>query len=206
MRYWPIVFAIATGAFWGLYGPALAQSRTYLKSPFSPYVMIGVAYLVWGIGGGILGMLYKSDSFTTLTNLSGSMWGFIAGSLGAFGALALTLAMFSGGTAMPQIIMPIVFGTAVTVAAVTSAAQLREFSPNLIIGIGITFVGILIVAGNTPHPHPPDETANATTELIITGTSWIFQETACFLLCRPSWRMLELFLKDRGSAKVYSDN
>ena len=47
----------------------------------------------------------------------GITWGFVAGSMGAFGALTLTLAMFTGGTAMPQIVMPIVFGSAVTVSA-----------------------------------------------------------------------------------------
>lgn len=149
----PILFAMATGIFWGAYGPALAQSRTYLKSPFTPYLMIGIAYLVWGIGGGIAGMLYKGDSFTTM-NTNGMFWGFIAGSLGAFGALALTLAMFTGGTAMPQIVMPIVFGTAVTIAAIISSIQLREFSPALMAGIVLVGIGIVTVAYNTPHAHP----------------------------------------------------
>ncbi len=40
MRY-PILFALLTGLFWGLYGPALAQARSALASPFKPYFAIG---------------------------------------------------------------------------------------------------------------------------------------------------------------------
>src|SRR4051812_30251030 len=115
MKY-PVLFAILTAIFWGTYGPVLAESRTFLKSPFKPYVAIGIAYLVWGIGGGLLGMLYKGDDFSF--SGAGVRWGLIAGSLGAFGALTLTLAMFSGGK--PYVVMPIVFGGAVTVSALTA--------------------------------------------------------------------------------------
>ena len=115
----PVVFALLTGLFWGTYGPTLAQARFFEKSAFKPYVMIGVAYLVWGIIGGLAGMAYTrkvGEPFFSFTN-EGIFWGFAAGSLGAWGALTLTLAMFTGGTAMPQIVMPIVFGTAVSVSA-----------------------------------------------------------------------------------------
>ena len=92
----PIVFALSTGFFWGTYGPVLAQARAYEKSPFKPYVMIGVAYLIWGIIGGVVGMISKGDSFSF--SKEGTYWGFAAGSLGAWGALTLTLAMYTGGT------------------------------------------------------------------------------------------------------------
>ena len=39
----PIVFAVLTALFWGMYGPALGQARAGLGSPFKPYVAIGVA-------------------------------------------------------------------------------------------------------------------------------------------------------------------
>src|SRR5436853_7746689 len=89
----PVVFAILTAIFWGTYGPVLAESRAFLKSPFKPYVAIGIAYLVWGIGGGILGMLYKKDDFSFTG--AGGLWGLAAGSRGAFVAFTLTLALFS---------------------------------------------------------------------------------------------------------------
>ena len=161
---WPVLFALATGLFWGMYGPALGQSRSALLSPFKPYVMIGVGYLVWGIVGGLLGMSYKGDNFSFTG--AGVTWGFIAGTLGAWGAFTLTLAMFSGGTAMPHIVMPIVFGTAVTVSAIVSIISTRgqaTASPWLWAGIAGMAVCIVVVAYNTPHaaPHKPKATEAA---------------------------------------------
>ncbi len=149
----PVVFALLTGLFWGTYAPVLAQARTFEKSPFKPYVMIGVAYLIWGIAGGLIGMYSKSDSFTFTKQ--GIFWGFAAGTLGAWGALTLTLAMYTGGTAMPQVVMPIVFGTAVTVSAVVAAMTSKtQANPMLWVGIAGMAVCIITVAYFTPHPVP----------------------------------------------------
>src|SRR5260221_6663635 len=112
----PVVFAILTALCWGTYGPVLAESRTYLKSPFKPYVAIGIAYLVWGIGGGLIGMLYKKDDFSFTGPWA--LWGLASGTLCAWGALTLTLAMFIRGK--PYVVMPILFGGAVTVSALVS--------------------------------------------------------------------------------------
>ena len=116
MKYTPIIYAALTGLCWGLYGPVLAKSRTFLQSPFKPYVAIGVAYLVWGILGGLIGMMFKGDKFTF--GGAGMGWGLAAGTLGAWGALTLTMAMFTGGGATPHVVMSIVFGGAVTVSAI----------------------------------------------------------------------------------------
>ena len=160
MKYMPIIFALLTGLFWGTYGPTLAQARAFEKSAFKPYVMIGVAYLVWGIIGGLAGMAYTQkpgEAFFSFTK-HGVFWGFAAGSLGAWGALTLTMAMFTGGTAMPQIVMPIVFGTAVSVSAITAVLTTKaETNPMLWVGIAGMAVCIVIVAYFTPHsaPHAP---------------------------------------------------
>lgn len=156
----PILFALLTGFFWGTYGPALGPARTALASPFKPYVAIGAAYLVWGILGGLLGMWWKGDTFTF--SGAGASWGFIAGSLGAWGALALTFAMFTGGTAMPHIVMPIVFGGAVTVTAIISSIQQRQLPVGLVIGIAVVFVGVVLVTINTPQQHPPSKRVSQT--------------------------------------------
>ena len=169
---WPVLFALMTALFWGLYGPAVGQSRGALHSPFKPYLWIGVAYLVWGIGGGLLGMLRNADSFSF--DVTGSLWGFIGGSLGAFGALTLTLAMFNGGK--PHLVMPIVFGGAVTVTAVTGVVMTRgqvQTSPWLWVGIVGMGVCIVLVAANTPHaaPHKPAGGQSALEAAATAGTS-----------------------------------
>lgn len=150
---YPILFAVLTAIFWGTYGPTLAESRTFLKSPFKPYVAIGLAYLLWGVGGGVLGMLYKGDTFEFTG--PGALWGLAAGSLGAFGAFTLTLAMFSGGK--PHLVMPIVFGGAVTVTALTTLWKERghvDVHPLLWVGIVGIVICSAIVASFTPHAAP----------------------------------------------------
>jgi hypothetical protein len=149
----PILFAALTALFWGLYGPSLGQSRGALGSPFKPYLLIGVAYLVLGIGGGLAGMMWKGDSFDF--GGAGSMWGLFAGALGAAGAFTLTLAMFSGGSGFPHVVMTIVFGGAVSVSAATSVLTGGKPSPGLWLGMVVTLIGLGIVAYNTPHAPAP---------------------------------------------------
>jgi drug/metabolite transporter (DMT)-like permease len=173
-----ILFALATAAFWGVYGPALGFARSNasppLWSPFKPYVFIGVAYLVWGVIGGLLAMRLipsrpDSTSFTGIY-LPAMKWGFIAGSLGAFGALTLTMAMFKAKNA--GLVMPIVFGGAVSITAITNIVlrkvlehQATPTDPRLWIGMALVAAGIVMVAMYTPHfapqAHPPKTTTAA---------------------------------------------
>lgn len=162
-----VMFAAATALFWGLYGPMLEKSRSSPAdvvqwSAFKPYVFIGVAYLVWGIVGGIVGMkLIPStpDNFSfTGKYLPAMKWGFIAGSMGAFGALTLTYAMFKARNA--GLVMPIVFGGAVSVTAIykfilqrgTEGAHATD--PRLWVGMVLIAIGIVLVAKYTPHVVP----------------------------------------------------
>ena len=153
----PIFFAVLTAIFWGLYGPMLAQARIAASgSPWKPYVAIGVAYLVWTLLAGVPGMRMRGDDFS-FAGTAGVL-GFVAGTLGAWGALSLTFAMFTGGAKMPHIVMPIVFGGAVTVTALTAVFTAKDshgVSPLLWVGIVGIFVCILLVAANTPHAAPP---------------------------------------------------
>lgn len=148
----PLIFAALTALFWGLYGPSLGQSRGALGSPFKPYLLIGVAYLVLAIGGGLAGMVWKGDSFDF--SGSGTTWGLLAGALGALGAFTLTLAMFSGGSSFPHVVMTIVFGGAVSVSALTAVATGGRPTSGLWLGMAVTLVGLGIVAYNTPHAAP----------------------------------------------------
>ena len=173
----PVLFALGTAFFWGLYGPTIgnAQIKPNIEgawSPFKPYVFIGIAYLVIAVGGGLAMMKVKGDSFSysgavagapERTNFEPAKWGFLAGALGAAGALCLTTAMMtSRGNAL--LVMPIVFGGAVSWTAVVSVYKLRghaTISPMLWVGMVLVAIGIIIVATNTPHGHAPAKPAEA---------------------------------------------
>ncbi|EMI44496.1 signal peptide protein [Rhodopirellula sp. SWK7] len=160
----PILFALGTAIFWGCYGPTIGNAQSPrvdgvpLWSPFKPYVFIGIAYLVIAIIGGLVMMGVKGDSFSyTGEYFPTAKWGFLAGTLGAFGAVCLTTAMMtSRGNAL--LVMPIVFGGAVSVSAVVSVIRLHAgttVSPLLWVGMALTVLGVILVAMNTPHGHAP---------------------------------------------------
>ena len=183
----PILFALGTALFWGCYGPTIGNAQTPRVdgrplmppdgwSPFKPYVFIGVAYLVIGIIGGLVMMKVKGDSFSYtgavpgvdgVTHFAPAKWGFLAGTLGACGALCLTSAMMiSRGNAL--LVMPIVFGGAVSVTALVSAWMLRghvTINPLLWVGMLLVVIGVVTVAMNTPHGHgPPKPSGTAGSE------------------------------------------
>ena len=112
MKY-PIIFAMGTALFWGIYGPTLGKARSPIGaySGFKPYLGIGLAYLVIAIIGGSIVMSMKGDNFSFKGDQWPSLqWGFLAGCLGAFGALCLTSALvISKGDS--RLVMPIVFGS-----------------------------------------------------------------------------------------------
>jgi hypothetical protein len=160
----PILFAVGTAIFWGCYGPTIGNAQAPrvdgrpLWTPFKPYVFIGIAYLVIAIVGGLAMMKVKGDSFSfSGAHFATAQWGFLAGTLGAFGALCLTTAMMtSRGNAL--LVMPIVFGGAVSVTALVSVYRLHgsaKVSPMLWAGMLLTVIGVVIVAMNTPHGHAP---------------------------------------------------
>lgn len=162
----PFFFALGTALCWGLYGPTLGKARLVdeTATPFKPYVGIGAAYLVIAIAGGLIAMtLLNRDSFVFTDGVS--RWGFAAGTLGALGALSLTLSMFSGGARIPHAVMPIVFGGAITITALytvlASGGTLRG-GPLLWIGIVGMGISAVVIASNTPHPHPPKKPSATT--------------------------------------------
>lgn len=170
-----IVFALATAFFWGVYGPALGKARTPLPvseggwSPFKPYVFIGLAYLVWGCLGGALAMKASGDSFSfTGPHVPAAKWGFIAGSLGAFGALTLTYAVVNAMAAKagPSLVMPLVFGGAVCVQAIAGGMLSGHYPKDwrMWAGMGLVAFGIVLVA-KFSHDAPRKPAASATGDL-----------------------------------------
>ncbi|MCD0461504.1 hypothetical protein [Roseiconus lacunae] len=165
MKLFAVFCALAVALCWGLYGPTLTNARAGADSPvkwgpFKPYLFIGVAYLVIAIGGGSIMMRTAfNDNFNYTGDYAPAMkWGFLAGSLGALGALALTFALTKAG-GKPSYVMPIVFGGAVTVNAIASYLKFHEGNPLMFVGMGLVVVGIILTAAYTPHGHSPAKPA-----------------------------------------------
>ena len=156
MKTLAIACAACVALCWGLYGPTLTNARAPAREwgPFKPYVFIGVAYLVIAIiGGAVMMRTAFNDNFDyTGDYFPAAKWGFLAGSLGALGALFLTFALTKAGGA-PAYVMPIVFGGAVTVNAVAAYVKFHEGHPLMWVGMALVAVGICLTAWKTPHGH-----------------------------------------------------
>ncbi|MEX0702361.1 MAG: hypothetical protein WD069_09725 [Planctomycetales bacterium] len=153
----PILFAVATALCWGVYGPLLNKSRHIdtVISPFKPFVMIGIAYLVLAVAGGLIGMKFRGEAFQFFGASTRATWlAFAAGLVGALGALTLTLALTKQFGGVPHVVMPIVFGGAVTVSSLVPVLTSRgavEAPRMLWVGIAGMVVCAVIIASNMPH-------------------------------------------------------
>ena len=132
------------------------KSRIPGQTPFKPYVFIGIAYLVWGCLGGAVAVQLSGDGFSFPAKAG--WWGFIAGSLGAFGALTLTYAMYQAKDA--SLVMPVVFGGATSVAAITGLVIQAQHgkmhvNPFQIIGFILVVAGVVLIQKYSSHGPPP---------------------------------------------------
>lgn len=164
MKLFAIACALMVAMCWGLYGPTLTNARSPNREwgPFKPYLFIGMAYLLIAIIGGAAMMKFVfNDNFDYTGRYAPAMkWGFLAGVLGAFGALFLTISLTKAG-GRPSYVMPIVFGGAVSINAIVAYLSLHEgekTNPLMWVGMGLVFVGVCLTAGFTPHGHPPVRT------------------------------------------------
>ncbi|TWT51969.1 hypothetical protein KOR42_32520 [Thalassoglobus neptunius] len=163
-----LLFAIATAVFWGLYGPALGKSRIVGQTPFKPYIFIGVAYLIWGCLGGAIAVQMSGDGFAFPAKAG--WWGFIAGTLGAFGALTLTFAMYKSHDA--SLVMPVVFGGATSVAAITgllmqAQAGKMHLDVRQVLGFVLVVVGVVLIqrySAHGPAPKPAPQAVESSSD------------------------------------------
>jgi uncharacterized membrane protein len=116
------------------------------------------------IGGALMMKFAFNDNFNyTGTYLPAMKWGFIAGALGALGALFLTIALTKAG-GKPSYVMPIVFGGAVAVNALVAYINLHSgdhVNPLMWVGMALVCVGICLTTVFAPHGAPPAKPATA---------------------------------------------
>ena len=163
-----IISILATAVFWGTYGPFLQWGHGAMESGrMRPFICVGIAYVVVAVIGpilviSVLGMESEGGLLAGWT-MKGIWWSFIAGVVGALGALGMLLAFNFGGK--PHYVPPLIFGLAPVVNTfftLSMNAQLREqLSQNLVrssffgAGLLMVAVGAVTVLVAAPKGGPP---------------------------------------------------
>ena len=104
-----LIFVGGAILFWGSYVPMMHHGQVLLKGgALRAFLCVGLAYFLTAvlIPLGLLGAKVEPWEFTT----SGATFAFIAGVLGAAGALCIIMAIKTGGT--PLYVAPLVFAGA----------------------------------------------------------------------------------------------
>ena len=139
-----LIFVVMTFLCWGLYGPVLHVGQETLggghgqKSLLRPLICVGFAYFLIAVLFPIVVLKTKGEKGAW--SVSGFIWSFVAGAVGAIGALGIVLAFKFGGK--PFYVMPLVFGLAPIINTLVTMLMGRTFKQ----ASGLFYLGILIVA------------------------------------------------------------
>lgn len=129
---------------WGLYGPVLHEGQNRLgdgvhKSTLRALICVGIAYFVIAVVFPLLVLFRKGEKGTW--SLSGFLWSFTAGGIGALGALGIIMAFKFGGS--PVFVMPLVFGCAPVMNTLFTMFMNRTTgNASLLFYVGIAIVAI----------------------------------------------------------------
>ena len=138
-----LAFVFITFICWGIYGPVLHHGQDGMgipgqKSSLRPFVCVGIAYFLIAVIYPIVVLATKGENghWTTF----GFIWSFVAGAIGAIGALGIIMAFKLGGK--PVYVMPLVFGLAPVVNTVVTGLMSRTIKQASL----MFYIGVLIVA------------------------------------------------------------
>ena len=138
-----LVFVFLTFICWGVYGPTLHLGQEGMgaegqKSSLRPFVCVGVAYFLIAVLYPLV-VLYTKGEKGSWTSF-GFVWSFVAGAVGAVGALGIIMAFKFGGK--PVYVMPLVFGCAPVVNTIVTMLMSRTIKEASL----LFYIGVLIVA------------------------------------------------------------
>lgn len=132
-----------TAISWGVYGPLIRWGGEGMGgSHFLPFICVGVAYFLIAVL--VPAIVLKTKGEQGAWTASGATWSFVAGALGAIGALGVILALNTGGRSATIYVMPLVFGGAPVVNTFTTmymSKSFRDAGPLFYAGL------ILVIAG-----------------------------------------------------------
>ena len=129
-----LIFALGTVCCWGAYGTAIHKSNSLLGEGLKTALLVGVAYFFLAVL--IPGLIMWKNGIEWSFPAKGMMFGLLAGSLGAIGAICVIYSMKSGGS--PLYVMPIIFGCAPLVNVLVSSIAHPPQNPiNPIFWLGV---------------------------------------------------------------------
>jgi drug/metabolite transporter (DMT)-like permease len=153
--FWVAVFVAMTALSWGAYGPVLHKGQqAMLGSRLRPFICVGAAYFIIAV----LAPLLLLPTMARLGEFSfwAVLWSFVGGVMGAVGALGIIMAFTAGGK--PIYVMPLVFGGAPVVNALTEIIGRHETVGALFLaGLILVIAGAVMVLVFAPRAeaHPP---------------------------------------------------
>ena len=161
-----LIFVSMTFLSWGLYGPVLHVGQEILggghgqKSMLRPLICVGGAYFLIAVLFPLVVLRTKGEKGGW--SIGGFVWSFVAGAIGAVGALGIVLAFKFGGK--PIYVMPLVFGLAPiinTLVTMIMGRTLKEASTPFYIGILIVAIGAAGVLVFKPNAHKMEANPSA---------------------------------------------
>jgi hypothetical protein len=138
---------------WGTYGPVLQQGNVHMEgSGLRPFILVGLAYFLIAVVTPIvlLQLFGEPGHWST----KGILWSFIAGAVGAIGALGVILAFKFRGS--PVYVMPLVFGGAPvvnTALAMWLSKTYKQIGPLFLAGLIMVVAGAVTVLVFRPQIH-----------------------------------------------------
>lgn len=169
-------FVAMTFLSWGVYGPLLHEGKHAMEeSSLRPFVGVGIAYFIIAVIVPVL-MLQKGEKGHW--SVGGTLLSFLAGSVGALGALGVILALTAGGK--PVFVMPVVFGFAPVVNTLVTSYLSKTFdqiNPKFLAGmlaVALGAVGVLVFKPVAPTPAPHKDASH----LEVKPASWAAQESS----------------------------
>lgn len=154
-----LAFVVLTFCCWGVYGPVLHIGQEQMaggegKATLRPFICVGIAYFLIAVVYPLVVLFTKGEKGNW--SPSGSVWSFVAGAVGAVGALGIILSFKFGGS--PVYVMPLVFGLAPivnTLVTMTMAGTYKKASIPFFLGIIIVAVGAAGVLSFKPTAEKP---------------------------------------------------
>ena len=162
-----LIFVALTFCCWGVYGPVLHLGQEALGagpkqlSSLRPFICVGIAYFLIAVVYPLFVLRTKGESGSW--SAGGFGLSFLAGLVGAVGALGIILAFKCGGK--PVYVMPLVFGLAPVVntfVTMMMAGTFKQAKPIFFVGIVLAALGAAGVMRFKPvKPKVEPSTASA---------------------------------------------